>query len=135
MLNVADVVLIAVVAVVVIVAARRFVGTAKGERDCCSGEATGTGAAPKGRDFAEVTITDTDPAHYPYEASLEIGGMSCERCVDAVTRALDSVEGTWAEVELAGGHALVRSKAPIDADAYRDVVSAAGYRLISVTEL
>ena len=51
--------------------------------------------------------------------------MSCESCATRVARALDSVAGTWATVDLSSRTAHVRSKTPIDLDAYRSVVSEA----------
>jgi copper chaperone CopZ len=77
-------------------------------------------------------VSDIDPSHYPYEAALEVGGMTCEHCVSNVTNALDGVEGTWATVELAGGQARVRSKSPIKEDLLRAALEAAGYRLVSL---
>ncbi|WP_321972118.1 heavy-metal-associated domain-containing protein [Paratractidigestivibacter sp.] len=132
-MNTSDIVIIALVIIVVAVAAVRFVGTATGKRDCCSGDVKNPGAA-KGKAFDEVEVTDTDPANYPHEAYLGVGGMSCERCVAAVTRALDSVDGTWAEVQLQGGTAHVRCKNPVDEAAYRAAVEAAGYRVVSFRE-
>ena len=129
-MNTTDIVIILVVIAVVAVAAVRFFGAATGKRDCCSGDVKNPGAA-KGKDFAEAEVADTDPANYPYEAHLGIGGMSCEHCVRAVANALDSVDGTWAEVQLQGGSAHVRCKNPIDEAAYRSVVERAGYRVVS----
>jgi copper chaperone len=126
----ADIVILVVVVAVVAVAVVRIVGTASGKRDCCSGDVKNSGSAAS-KTFAEVTVADTNPANYPYEAYLGIGGMSCEKCVHAVTNALQSVEGTWAEVTLQGGTAHVHSKAPIDFEAYRAAVEAAGYRVVS----
>lgn len=120
-----DVILVAAVVAILAVAIRRFVGTATGTRDCCSGAKKSAG-----KQFRARTIEDTDENHYPYQADLEIGGMSCEHCVEIVTRALDSVDGTWATVSLAGGRAHVRSKSPIDEETYRKVVEEAGYRLV-----
>lgn len=128
-MSVFDIAIIVVIAAIVAFAVYRAVGTAKGTRDCCSGDAKNSGGNA-GKSFAKADVEDTDPSHYPYEANFEIGGMSCEHCVANVTNALDSVDGTWAEVSLAGGHAHVRAKSPIDVDAYRKVVEEAGYRLI-----
>lgn len=125
-----DIAIVAVVAVVVVVALVRFVGTTRGTRDCCSGAKKG-GVAAGARAFPKVEIADKDESHYPYAADLEIGGMSCEHCVAAVTNALESVDGVWATVELAGGRAHVRAKAPVSEDACREVIEAAGYRLVS----
>ena len=120
-----DVILVAAVVAILAVAIRRFVGTATGTRDCCSGAKKSAG-----KQFRARTKEDTDENHYPYQADLEIGVMSCEHCVENVTRALDSVDGTWATVSLAGGRAHVRSKSPIDEETYRKVVEEAGYRLV-----
>lgn len=132
-MGIADIVIIVAVAALFVVAAVRFLGIATGKRDCCSGAAKG-GGAPAGKKFKLVEVTDTDPAHYPYEAELGIGGMSCEHCVAAVTAALDSLPSAWAEVTLAGGQALLRAKRPLDEAAVRSVVEQAGYRLVSFKE-
>ena len=129
----ADIAIIVIVAVIVVVAVVRLVGTTKGTRDCCSGAKKG--AASGGRSFPAVEVADKDESHYPYAAELGIGGMSCERCVAAVTNALDSLEGAWATVELAGGHAHVRSKAPLTERVCRQVVEQAGYRLVSFRQV
>lgn len=125
-----DIVIIAAVLIVFVVATIRMAGTATGKRDCCSGAAKHSGASC-GKKLAPVHVEDTDPAHYPYVAELGIGGMSCAHCVAAVEAALDAGDGCWAEVTLAGGHALLRSKAPIDETAVRARVKQAGYRLVS----
>lgn len=125
----ASVIIVAIVAVLVVFGVRRIVGTATGKRDCCSGDARQTG-----RSFRPVTIEDTDESHYPYHVDLTISGMHCDNCVRNVTNALDSVEGTWARVDLGTRTAHVLSKGPIDQAAYRDVVRQAGYRVIGVAE-
>lgn len=125
-----DIAIIVVVLILFVVAAIRMVGTATGKRDCCSGAAK-QGGASCGKKFAPARVEDTDPAHYLYAAELGIGGMSCAHCVAAVEAALDAGDGCWAEVTLAGGHALLRAKAPIDEDAVRARVEQAGYRLVS----
>ena len=132
-MNATDVVIVLIVIVAVAVAGARLVGTATGKRDCCSG-ALKQPAAPKAGGFAAAAVEATDPAHYPYAAELGIGGMSCEHCVKAVTNALDSVEGTWAEVTLAGGRAVVRSKREVDEAALRAAVEKAGYRVVSFSK-
>ncbi|WP_130812533.1 heavy-metal-associated domain-containing protein [Olsenella sp. Marseille-P4559] len=121
-----DVILIAAVIAILAVAIRRFIGTATGTRDCCSGAKKKSNV----KRFKATKIEDTNESHYPYQADFEIGGMSCEHCAESVTRALDSIDGTWATVSLAGGRAHVRSKSPINEDVYRKVVEEAGYRLV-----
>ena len=111
-----------IVVIILAVAVRRFVGVASGKKGCCSDE--GTAKAPD-----PGAPKDQDESHYPYTAVYEIGGMTCENCVRHVTSALNSVEGTWATVTLAGGQARVRSKNPLNVDAYKKAVESAGYRL------
>ena len=81
--------------------------------------------------FKNAHITDTDESHYPYAADFSVAGMSCENCARNVTNALDSIDGTWATVDLEGRTAHVLSKNPIDAAAYKSVVSEAGYRIVA----
>lgn len=118
-----DVVILAVVVALACIGARRLVRTATGRRACCGGGDTG------GRRFRDARVTDTDESHYPYVQDFKIGGMTCQNCVRNVTNALDSVDGTWATVDLGTGMAHVRSKGPIDAAALASVVTEAGYRL------
>ncbi len=125
-----DIVVVLFVVAVVAVAAVRIVGTASGKRDCCSGDSLGSDA-PAGASFAAAGVEDTDPAHYPHAAELSVGGMSCEHCAAAVKNALESIEGNWAEVTLAGGRVVLRAKKPVDEAAVREVVERAGYRVLS----
>ena len=120
----ANAIIIAAVIAIVILGIRRIVGTATGTRDCCSGDRRG------GRAFRATRVRDRDESHYPYVTDLRISGMSCESCATRVARALDSVAGTWATVDLSSRTAHVRSKTPIDLDADRSVVSEAGYRVV-----
>lgn len=119
-----DIIIIAIVAVAFFFAARRAGQTFSGKRDCCSG-AKKDGA----KTFPTRRIEDTDESHYPYVADLAMKGMHCENCARNVTNALDSVDGTWATVDLASGTAHVRSKKEIDEAALARAVKEAGYRL------
>lgn len=62
-------------------------------------------------------------------ADIAVKGMHCESCARNVTNALDSVDGTWATVDLASGTAHVRSKKEIDEAVLARAVKEAGYRL------
>ena len=121
-----DVVVILAVALVVVLAVRRFVGGVSGRRDCCSGDERDGGPVRMPRP------ADTNPDHYPYAATLEISGMTCERCAARVAGALDGLGGTWAEVDLASGTARLRAKGPISEQACRSAVEGAGYGLVSL---
>ena len=128
-MSVIDAIIVAIVVVAVALAGRRAVETFSGKRDCCSGERREGSRVPRAR------VADKDASHYPFEAELSIGGMSCQRCAQTVEGALDGVDGTWAEVDLASRKAHVRSKRPIDLDAYRQAVSDAGYKVVAAAEM
>ena len=125
-MSVADVALVVAVIAVVVVAVRRFSGSVRGTRDCCSGAKKGEGSARMPRPV------DTNPNHYPYEATFVVGGMTCENCAARVAGALNAIGGTWAEVDLAAGMAHLRSKDAIDEAACRKAIEDAGYELVSV---
>ncbi|SEH66551.1 MULTISPECIES: heavy-metal-associated domain-containing protein [Atopobiaceae] len=124
-MGIADVVVLALVALAVALGARRFWGAATGKRDCCSGAKSDPGVS-----FARARVADADESHYPFSADLRIGGMSCARCAQRVESALNAVPGTWARVDLSQRCARVLCKKPIDLAAYEDVVAKAGYRVI-----
>ena len=55
-----DIILILAVVAILVIAIRRFVGTATGTRDCCSGAKKSAG-----KQFRARTIDDKDESHYP----------------------------------------------------------------------
>ena len=101
---VANVIIVALVALGVVLGARRAMGAATGRRDCCSG------ARRDAAGGAHVAVVDHDASHYPYSYELRVGGMSCERCAATVEDALNALGGIWATVDLREGRARVRSK-------------------------
>ena len=121
----ANIVIVAVVAVGFVLAARHALQVFTGRRDCCGGGVCEKGARPRPR-----RVADTDESRYPYRMDLRIAGMHCERCRQSVEGALDSLPGTWARVDLKKGTARVMSKTPADPDAYAAAVNKAGYRVV-----
>lgn len=119
-MNISTVVVILIIAVIFVFALRQAYRTWTGKASCCEGD-SGI-KTPK-----KVKVTDTDEGNYPYSQDLKIGGMTCEKCVQHVQNALNSVDGTWARVDLDSKSAHVLSKKPIDLDAYEKVLETAGY--------
>ncbi len=76
---------------------------------------------------ARVGVPDRKKAHYPYEAVLDIGGMTCENCARKVENALNGAGGVWASVSIASHQAKIRSKTVPDEEKLRDAVRQAGY--------
>jgi copper chaperone len=62
--------------------------------------------------------------------TIKIEGMSCQHCVAAVTKALESVDGvTNVRVDLGAGTATFDQTATVDAEAIRHAIEDAGYEL------
>ncbi len=61
-----------------------------------------------------------------------VTGMTCQHCVDAVTKEVGGIDGvTGVDVDLDSGRVSVRSEQPVDAAAVRAAVNEAGYELAS----
>jgi copper ion binding protein len=62
--------------------------------------------------------------------TIRIEGMTCQHCVAAVTKALESIDGiTNVRVDLEAGTATYDEARPIDRTAVREVIEEAGYQL------
>ena len=63
-------------------------------------------------------------------ATYSISGMTCGHCVNAVAAELGRLDGvTGVQVDLTAGTATVTSDEPLDHEAVRTAVDAAGYQL------
>lgn len=122
MFNLTNVILIALLVVICVIAAYFAVKMLRGGGCCGSRE-------PE----KKVRVQDQDPAHYPYEVHMGIGGMSCKHCKQRVENALNSEEGVWAEVNLKSNSALVRMKTRIPDETLRRDVVREGYSVTSIS--
>lgn len=60
--------------------------------------------------------------------TIKIKGMSCQHCVNAVTKALGGIEGVRdVQVSLEKAEATFTAAKPVDRDILRDVLKKAGY--------
>lgn len=55
-------------------------------------------------------VADTDKSHYPFKYIISIDGMMCSNCAANVENAINSMDDTWARVELGRHRAVVLSK-------------------------
>ncbi len=74
-----------------------------------------------------VKAADRNKAHYPYEAVMDIGGMTCENCARRVENALNQLDGVWATVSISTHQAKVLLKRAPDEHQLRQAVHEAGY--------
>ena len=124
LLNPANLIVLAVIAVGMFFGLRRIAASTHG-KSCCSDGACGKKAK-------KVVVTDTDASHYPYSDELLIGGMNCDGCAQNVANALNALDGAWATVTYADHTARVRSKQPVDRGVLETAVKGAGYYVITL---
>ena len=62
--------------------------------------------------------------------TIKVKGMSCQHCVQAVTRALNGVEGLEnVQVDLDSGQASYDKTKPVDLETIKAAVKEAGYEV------
>lgn len=123
-MNVQTAVLLAVILVAMVFAGRRMYRVFSLKDDCCGG-----GAKDTSKKFKAAKVEDTNEANYSHSLDLKIGGMTCEKCVENVQNAINSVDAgnVWARVNLDEKMAHVLSKSPLDQAAVEAAVEQAGY--------
>lgn len=123
-MNVQTAVLLAVIVVGMVFAARRMYRVFSLKDDCCGG-----GAKDSSKKFKTQRVSDTNEANYKHALDLKIGGMICEKCVENVQNAINSVDAgnVWARVDLDSKTAHILSKNALDQASVEEAVEAAGY--------
>lgn len=124
LLNPANLIVLAVIALGMFFGLRRIAASTRG-KSCCSDGASG-------RKVKKVVVSDTDESHYTYSDELLIGGMNCDGCARNVANALNALGGVWATVTFADHMARVRSKNPIDREALEAAVRDTGYYVMKL---
>ena len=62
--------------------------------------------------------------------TIKVDGMTCQHCVAAVTKALESIDGIAnVKVDLAVGTAAYAESAPVDIEVIRKAIEDAGYEI------
>ncbi len=124
LLNPANLIVLAVIAVGMFFGLRRIAASTRG-KSCCSDGVSGKKAK-------KVVVADTDPSHYPSPASLLSGGMSWHGGAHNLAKSLNPRDDVWATVTYADHTARVRSKQPIDRGALVAAVRDAGYYVMTL---
>jgi copper chaperone len=63
--------------------------------------------------------------------TVKIKGMSCQHCANAVTKALNEIDGVKdVKVDLSKGEASFEEMTPVDMDSVRGRVKQAGYEVV-----
>lgn len=108
----------------------------KSEAACCSeecGSCNGGCNAQKALDDSyRVRVEKIEK--FPIHRTIDVDGMTCEKCIYKVVRALEKIDGvTIAAASLEKQSALVGLKENISDDILREAINKAGYKAGAVT--
>ena len=67
------------------------------------------------------------------EKTMKIEGMMCPHCQAAVTKALNSLDGVKAEVDLDAKQASIEADDSVSDDVLKKAVEDAGYEVVSIS--
>ena len=98
-----DIIVILVIAVFVLLGVKSTIKHFKGEGACCGG---GGGSLPPEEKKLENPVIG--------KKTIRISGMHCEHCVNAVTEAINKIDGASAKVSLHGKKAVVSFDRELD---------------------
>ena len=111
-----DIIVILVIAVFVLLGVKSTIKHFKGEGACCGG---GSGSLPPEEKKLETPVIG--------KKTIRISGMHCEHCVNAVTEAINKIDGASAKVSLHGKKAVVSFDRELDEAVLKKTIEDAGY--------
>ncbi|MBR0288053.1 MAG: heavy-metal-associated domain-containing protein [Selenomonadaceae bacterium] len=102
----------------------------KGEAACCdSGSCAGCSGCDKQKALDESYRARVEKIErFPIHRTIDVDGMTCEKCIYKVVRALEKIDGvTIAAASLEKQSAQVGLKENISDDVLREAINKAGY--------
>jgi len=108
----------------------------KGEAACCSDGCSSCGGGCAMKTALEQSYRDRVEKieKFPIHRTIDVDGMTCEKCIVKVIRALEKIDGvTIAAASLEKQSAQVGLKENISDDVLRDAINRAGYHAGAVT--
>ncbi|MGN1014529.1 MAG: heavy-metal-associated domain-containing protein [Butyricicoccus sp.] len=118
----ANIVIVAIIVVLVIVAIRPAIKHMKGEGGCCGGGGGTIAVKPKKLDGKKIA-----------EKIVYIEGMHCENCKNAVERQINRIDGAAAQVDLKHNLAVVSMNRMVEDDELRRAVEMADFQVTKIT--
>ena len=119
----ADIIIVLIVIILLGLALKGSIKHFKGEGPCCGG-GSGTSKKPKTK-FLDGPVIG--------RKTLKISGMHCEHCVNAVTNALNEMDGVVAKVTLKSNSAEVSYDREINEADLKNAVKKAGYEVTGIS--
>lgn len=117
-----DALVVLIVLVLLFFAMKGSVKHFKGEGSCCSSSSSLLSTEEKHLDGPVVA-----------ERVVRISGMHCQNCAEHVKRALDSIDGVSAAVNLQKESANVRMDRTVDDIVLKKKIEEAGYTVLSIS--
>ena len=119
----ADIIIVLIVIILLGLALKGSIKHFKGEGPCCGG---GSGNSKKAKTkFLDGPVIG--------RKTLKISGMHCEHCVNAVTNALNEMDGVVAKVTLKSNSAKVSYDREINEADLKNAVKKAGYEVTGIS--
>ena len=116
-----DIIIVLIVIVLLGFALKGSIKHFKGESPCCGG---GGGSLPPEKKKLENPVIG--------KKTVKISGMHCEHCVNAVTEAINKIDGASAEVSLHGKKAVVSYDRELDEALLKKKIEDAGYTVEAI---
>lgn len=116
----ANVIIIAAIAVIFVLALKKSIGHFKGNAVCCGGDA------------APVKVKKKKLNNISAEKIMEIEGMTCSNCSTRVENALNRMENVRADVNLRKKEAKITMSENISDEELIRAVEREGYKVISI---
>ncbi|MBR4574257.1 MAG: cation transporter [Lachnospiraceae bacterium] len=82
----------------------------------------------------KVKVQDRNKAHYPFRYVLGVDGMHCANCARRIENAFNRTEGRWAKADISKNEVELCSKQEEAEKTLSDIVSQAGYTMVSFTQ-
>ena len=121
-----DAIIIVLVIILLFFALKGSLKHFKGESPCCGGGSGNSGKAKtKFLDGLDHPAID--------KKTVKISGMHCEHCVNAVTNALNEIDGVVAKVTLKSNSAEVSYDREINEADLKNAVKKAGYEVTGIS--
>ena len=115
-----NVIIVAVLALIIIIAVKSSLRHLKGEGGCCGGGSTIKEPDKK----LSGTIINTKV--------FRIEGMHCETCTSRVKRAINSIDGVSAKLDLRKKQAVVKYNKEVADEVLVKEIEALGYKVVAV---
>lgn len=121
----ANVILVALLILVAVLAFRSSVKHFRGEGGCCGGG----GGDVRTRDVPEKQLEGRKLG----EKIVSISGMHCDHCAASVAKAINGIEGASARVSLKRNRAVVSYDRDISDERIKRAVEAAGFQVTEIS--